>query len=188
MTFQEEIQCIRSVLNGNLNEFEKLITDNKVGAFSIAESMVKNSSDANDVLQEAYINAFNYLHTFNAESRFSTWFYRIVVNQALKWIRKNKQINKPLKFLNQSSYIIDTNHGLEQLEKHEKKKSIQRILKILKPKEALMLNMFYLQELSIKEIHQCTGFSIPNIKVLLHRGRANFLNFYQQTLRNNERQ
>jgi len=183
MTIQEEMQCVRSVLDGNLNEFEKLITDNKVVALSIAISMVKDKSDANDVLQEAYINAFNYLHTFNGESRFGTWFYRIVVNQSLKWIRKRKRINEIQYSVYQTKETSDKNHGLEQLEKYEIKQSIQKILKLLKPKEALMLNMFYLQEFSIKEIHKSTGFSISNIKVLLHRARANFSYYYQRTIK-----
>ena len=183
MTPEEEMKCIRSVLDGNLNEFEKLITDNKVGALSIAESMVKNKSDANDVMQEAYINAFNYLHTFNGASRFSTWFYRIVVNQSLKWLRKRKRMNEIQHTVYHTNGTIDKNHRLEQLEKHEWKQSIQKVLKVLKPKEALMLHMFYLQEFSIKEIHENTGFSISNVKVLLHRARTNFSYYYHRIIK-----
>lgn len=183
MTAEEEMKCVRSVLDGNLNEFEKLITDNKVSAFSIAESMVKDKSEAYDVLQEAYINAFNYLHTFNGSSRFSTWFYRIVVNQSLKWLRKKKRMNEIQYTVYQINETVNQNHGLEQLEKHEREQSIQRVLKRLKPKEALMLNMFYLQEFSIKEIHENTGFSISNIKVLLHRARASFSYYHHQIIK-----
>ena len=183
MTIQEEMECVRSVINGNLNEFEKLITDSKVGALSIAESMVKNKSDANDVMQEAYINAFNYLHTFNGNSRFGTWFYRIVVNQSLKWLRKRKRMNEIQHLVYQTNETIDETHRLEQLEKHERKQSIQIVLKLLKPKEALMLNMFYLHEFSIKEIHENTGFSISNIKVLLHRARTSFSYYYHRIIK-----
>jgi len=183
MTSEEEMQCIRAVLAGNLDEFEKLITDNKIGALSIAESMVKDKFEANDVLQEAYINAFNYLHTFNGASRFGTWFYRIVVNQSLKWLRKRKRLSEIQNTVHQTYKLVDKNHGLEQLEKHEKKQSIQKVLKQLKPKEALMLNMFYLQEFSMKEIQEITGFSISNIKVLLHRARASFSHYHNQIIK-----
>lgn len=183
MTAEEEMQCIRSVLEGNLDEFEKLITDNKVGALSIAKSMIKDDSEVNDVLQEAYINAFNYLHTFNGGSRFGTWFYRIVVNQSLKWLRKRKRMYEIQNTVYQTNDLVDGNHGLEQLEQDEKKQAIQRILKQLKPKEALVLNMFYLQEFSIKQIQQITGFSISNIKVLLHRARASFSHYHNQIVK-----
>lgn len=178
MTQEEENHCIRSVLNGNLNDFEKLITFNKESAFSIAESIVKDASDAKDVLQESYVNAFNYLHTFSGESRFGTWLYRIVVNQSLKLIRKRKRIIEFQKGNYESNNIVATNLGLDNLEKREKKQRIQEVLKHLKPKESLMLNLFYLQEFSIQEIHTSTGFSISNIKVLLHRARSSFANYY----------
>lgn len=177
MTSEEEMQCICSVLDGNLNEFEKLIRFNKEVAFSIALSIIKNESETNDVLQEAYINAFNYLHKFNGASRFGTWFNRIVVNQSLKWLRSRKRMYEIQDTVDQSIEIV---HGLEQLEKLERKESIQKVLKQLKPKESLMLNMFYLQEFSIQEIHQSTGFSVSNIKVLLHRARLSFSYYYNQ--------
>lgn len=183
MTAEEEMQCIHSVLEGNLEEFKKLITDHKISALSIAESMVKDKFEANDVLQEAYLNAFNYLHTFNGESRFKTWFYRIVVNQSLKWLRKRKRMYAIQNTVYQTKEVVSKNHGLEQLEKHEKQQAIQKVLQQLKPKEALMLNMFYLQELSIKEIQVITGFSISNIKVLLHRARASFAHYHHQIIK-----
>jgi len=183
MTVEEEMQCIRAVLAGNLKEFEKLIREHKERSLSIAESMIKDKSAARDVLQEAYINAYNYLHTFNGEARFGTWFYRIVINQSLKWIRKKKHRTDFGKTIYSSNEMVVNNFGLEQLEEKERKASIQKVLDKLRPKEALMLNMFYLQEFSIKEIQESTGFSISNIKVLLHRARLSFYHYHNQLIK-----
>ena len=145
--------------------------------------MVKDKFGADDVLQEAYINAFNYLHTFDGNSRFKTWFYRIVVNQSLKWLRKRKRMYEIQSVVNQPDAVVVKNLGLEQLERSELKRAIQSVLRVLKPKESLMLNMFYLQEFSIREIHEITGFSMSNIKVLLHRARVNFAHYRNKILK-----
>jgi len=58
-------------------------------------------------------------------------------------------------------------------EKNDRKKIIQSAVSALKDDERLCITLFYLNELSLEEIHELTGLSIANIKVLLHRGRKN---------------
>ena len=65
------------------------------------------------------------------------------------------------------------------VELKEKRKQINQVLTLMKPKERLMLELYYLQENSIKEIQLITGFSASNIKVLLHRARKNFAAYFK---------
>jgi RNA polymerase sigma factor (sigma-70 family) len=58
--------------------------------YRIARSIVRNDSDAEDVLQEAYIRAFAGLDGFRGEARIGTWFARIVINEALGWRRRRR--------------------------------------------------------------------------------------------------
>src|SRR4051812_2074001 len=58
--------------------------------YQIARSIVRDDSEAEDVLQEAYVRAFTRLSTFRGEARFSTWLTRIVINEALGRLRHRR--------------------------------------------------------------------------------------------------
>lgn len=174
MTIAEEAALIGKVLSGDLRAYEQLMVAHQPKSLVIAKSMVKDPDDAKDVVQESFINAFRYLHKFDQKSMFSTWLYRIVVNQSLKFLRKQDSAEKLAQDLSFPSSSSVQNLGIQSLEKDERQSEIEGILQQMKPKEALMLQMHYLLELSVKEIEQSTGFTASNIKVLLHRARQNF--------------
>ena len=58
--------------------------------YRIARSIVRNDSDAEDVLQESYVRAFAGLDTFRSDARFGTWLARIVINESLQWVRRRR--------------------------------------------------------------------------------------------------
>jgi RNA polymerase sigma-70 factor (ECF subfamily) len=58
--------------------------------FNTAWRIVRNDQEAEDVLQEAFVNAFQYLHTFQGTATFGAWLKRIVVNKALNTVQKRK--------------------------------------------------------------------------------------------------
>ena len=64
------------------------------------------------------------------------------------------------------------------------KKHIQAALKLVSENERICISLYYLDELSVEEIHDITGIRTSNIKVLLHRGRKSLYNALQQLLKN----
>lgn len=148
-------------------------------AYSIAISMVKNPQDTEDVVQNAFVSTYKSIRSFNQQSKFSSWFYRIVVNESLKQIKKNK-VKHNYETINEDIFDLGSsfNDAVEQLDLNEKKGVILKVLSNMKPKEALILKLFYLNEFSIKEIEASTGFMANNIKVLLHRARKSFMGHY----------
>ena len=95
-----------------------------------------------------------------------------------KMIRKEKRyIQKNDNRINEN-IEIGFNETALKIEIEEERLLINRVLKLMKPKEAIILKLFYLEEQSIKEIELLTGFKKGNIKVLLHRARKNFMNLY----------
>ena len=75
-------QIIESILKGNNADFALLVDRYKDRAFSLLKRMLKNEMDAEEALQDAFLKMFNSLKDFRAESKFSTWFYKIVFNTA----------------------------------------------------------------------------------------------------------
>lgn len=139
-------------------------------SLSLISSYIKDEQEAEDVLQDAFIKAFKHIRQFRYDSLFSTWLYRIVVNTCLR----NRETDKA--GLYEELAEIEFTHsyeitGIDLLEQNERIAYIALTFKMMKPEEALLLRLFYLCDLSIAEIHQVTGYSEANIKVILHRAR-----------------
>jgi len=164
---------IKRVLNGEVNAFGYLIRQYQSIAMRTAMSIVKNETDAKDIVQDSFIYAYESLHTFRGEASFSTWLCRIVFNKSFRFIkRKKRQIIQE----NQEA-IIDSpmiyNEGLLNLNKQDLENFLKKGLNLLAPKEALCIQLFYLEEYHLDEIELITRFTKSNIKVLLFRGRKN---------------
>ncbi len=82
---------IKKVLDGQTEEFRYFIKQYKDLAFSVAFSVVKNEFTAAEVVQESFVKAYENLKSFKGESKFSTWLYRIVINESFKIIWKEKR-------------------------------------------------------------------------------------------------
>lgn len=163
---------IQDVLNGDNNAFRFLIKRYKDIAYTMAMSVVKDEFIAQEVLQIAFVNAFVKLSTFKGNSKFSTWLYRIVINEAFKSIKRQK--SEMIVFIESQSFKSNEIDCFSlNMNAEEQQFYINEALLKLSPKESLVLRLFYLEENSIEEISEMTGWSISNIKVLLHRARTN---------------
>lgn len=162
---------IEKVLSGDREAFRYFLKEYKDMAFSVAMSVVKDEYIAQEVAQDAFVKAFTALKSFNRQSKFSTWFYRIVVNEALTRLKK---IKKEIIFFNpEYEADIPDESFLASLKEEEQTYLINEALKKLIPNESLALRLFYLQEESIKDVCEITGWSESNTKVTLHRARKN---------------
>lgn len=152
------------IIKGHTAYYKHLVDRYAKMSFAVAYRIVKDSDDSQDIVQEAFIAAYENLKDFKGESKFSTWLYRIVTNKALAF--KNKQ-----KFFDEieecsqldSEYDEDINTKNEIL--------VKKALLDLNDKERFIIELFYFQEQSIKEIALIVLASEANVKVLLHRAR-----------------
>ena len=80
---------IKQILGGDLSKFTYFVEQYKHMAYTIAFRIVNNKEDAKDVVQDSFIRAYNSLSKFRNDSKFSTWFYKIVVNNSLTKIKKD---------------------------------------------------------------------------------------------------
>ncbi|MBK3519814.1 RNA polymerase sigma factor [Carboxylicivirga marina] len=179
----EEIY-IKKVIEGDEQGYRYIIRRYQDMAFSIAISVVKDEFLAEEVSQEAFMNAFEKMHTFKMQSKFSTWFYRIIINIAFRKLEKEKKWkNEPLVAVEES---IDESH-LDTLEQDERKYFINEALKLMSANESLALRLFYLEELSLSEVKDVTGWSNSKVKVVIHRARKSFYSYLNTLLKNESR-
>jgi RNA polymerase sigma-70 factor (ECF subfamily) len=180
---QEEQIIVEKVIAGDANAFTALVNAYKDMAVMLAYNILLNQEDAEEVAQDAFVKAYSSLYSFKGGSKFSTWLYRIIVNTALnkKKLKKYRtlEITEPLN----SEPLPGSNYIPARQITVEHRKHIQLALRSLNDNERLCITLFYLNELSVEEIHELTGITVSNTKVLLYRGRKNLYTALQQHLK-----
>src|SRR6187431_65680 len=87
----DDLAVIEQVLAGQTASFELLMRRYNERVYRAARSIVRDEQEAEDVMQQAYVNAFTHLHQFNGSARFSTWLTRIAINEALARVRHQRR-------------------------------------------------------------------------------------------------
>lgn len=85
---ERDEDVVRLVLAGNTPLFELLMRRHNERVYRAARAILRDDEEAEDVMQQAYVNAFTHLRQFNGDARFSTWLLRIAVNEALARARR----------------------------------------------------------------------------------------------------
>lgn len=163
-------EIIDSIRRGNQKDFSLLIDRYKDKSFSLIIKILKNKSDSEEVLQDVFLKVYQRLDAFKGESKFSTWLYRIAFNTAItKANSKNRIRELEIKSIEDFEGKIENMEFLHLVENQYD--FVYKMIDKLPVRNALVLILFYIDELSICEISEIMGISIVNVKVILHRSR-----------------
>lgn len=165
---------ISKVVAGDTNAFKYLVNKYKDVMLATAYRIVKDQDLAEDVLQDAFFNAYRNLKKFKGDAKFSTWLYKIVVNAAIKKIRKGEHLKE-----NENAaqvHLVEEAYesSLNSLKSEEQTYYIDLTFQKMVAREALVLQLFYLNELSLKEVAEVMQIKVDHVKVLLYRARKQF--------------
>jgi RNA polymerase sigma factor (sigma-70 family) len=166
-----EYHHIQQVIDGDAASFSYLVTRYKELAFAIAIRILENEQDAEEAVQDAFVQAFRKIRNFRGESRFSTWLYRIVVNHSLTRARKRKRVLPYADLELAEGQFEAIENCYSRLTGQDQTKYINLALERLAPEDRILLTLYYLEEQSIGEIAEITGISRENTKMKLHRAR-----------------
>ncbi|MCK6618487.1 MAG: sigma-70 family RNA polymerase sigma factor [Cyclobacteriaceae bacterium] len=167
MTTEQEFAIIDQVLAGHQFAYAELVDQYKNYGFTLALKILNDRAEAEEATQDAFVKAYHHLKDFNRNSKFSTWFYRIVFNTAVSYKRKQKGVLQSIEKTDVRLYA----ESQSQLEKDDKKKFITAAMAILNEADRLALTLFYLKEHSLEEIAEITGMQPNTVKVRIHRAR-----------------
>jgi RNA polymerase sigma-70 factor (ECF subfamily) len=159
-----ELQIVKKAISGDSEALTILIDKYKDIAYNLALSIVKNKEDAKDITQDSLLKILENINGFRNDSQFSTWLYRIVYNQSIGFVKRENRTNTV-----EYSLLVETSEKSDNQE--DKIQDLYKAINLLEDTDRNIIMLFYLAEKSIKEIAQITGFSIANIKVILHRAR-----------------
>jgi RNA polymerase sigma factor (sigma-70 family) len=177
-------QYIQKVLDGDVNAFRYFVSNYKDLAYSISMSIVKSELTAQEAVQDAFVKAFENLSKFKGKSKFSTWLYRIVVNESLRKIKQKRLETVDLTEETISNTVFSQMDSFKSIHEVEQKEIINETLKIMPQTESLLLRLYYLEENKVDEICEITGLNTPNVKVILHRARKRFYAILENSYKN----
>jgi len=167
-----DIEIIDSVRRGNSSDYALLVERYKNKAFSMLKRLLKNQMDAEEALQDSFLKAYNSLNSFKGESKFSTWFYRIVYNTAITILNaKKRQTEKEMISIDEEFEIESYDNEIYSKAENVNKYVLDMVEK-LPPRNALIIILYYIDDMSLHEISRVMGLSLVNVKVMLHRSRT----------------
>ena len=164
-------EIIDSVKKGNSSDYSIIVNRYKNKAFSMLKRMLKNDFDAEEILQDCFLKAYNSIGSFKGESKFSSWFYRIVYNSALTKLSSQKRKIESEMISVEDNFNLVSEYNSDDIDKKDLKEFIHEIINKLPERYSAIITMFYLNEMSIEEISEVMQLSVSNVKVMLYRSR-----------------
>jgi RNA polymerase sigma-70 factor (ECF subfamily) len=172
-----EAELIAAVLRGDSASFEPLVQKYSPRIFATARRYARRESEVEDIVQEIWFKAFQKLRSFRAEAPFEHWLMRLAVRICYDFLRGHQR-NREMTFSELSEpesdwlnrFAADTEPDREHRE--AARQLVARILEQLSPAARLIITLLEIEERSVKEISQLTGWSVPLVKVRAFRARA----------------
>lgn len=158
-------EIVKRVLEGDTAVFELIIRRYNQRLFRATRAILRNDSEAEDVMQDAYVRAFVHLHQFAGEAKFSTWLTKIAVYEALGRLRRAKRQEELSEAMNSSDNPERVAYG------HELRSAIESAVDALPPLYRTVFVLREVEELSVAETADCLGISEENVKTRSHRAR-----------------
>ena len=166
----EEIAAL--VQAGDIDFFGVLVHRYKEKMIRYARKFLHDNEDINDIIQEIFIKAYTNIQSFDTKRKFSSWLYRIAHNELVNALKKRKKNILPL-------FELDTflPHSLkddflsQNIDRQDIQKMINKCLDQLEPKYSEPIILYYLEDLSYKEIAEVMRVPISTVGIRIKRAK-----------------
>lgn len=183
----EDLRLIRETLAGQQDSFAKLMTKHQPILMNSARRMLGNEQEAEDVVQQVFIEAFRHLKEFRGEARFSTWLYSISLNRCRNQIRSRKRrqaisLDAPVGNSDEGPQlqVADTEQRHDQrLETRMEAAWVRVKLNELSPDYREIFRLHYFADLPLQEVATRLKRPLNTVKVYLHRARKELYELWE---------
>lgn len=175
----DESPLVLRAREGDNTAFTELVNRYQRKIFRLAKNITQNDEDAEDVLQESFLKAYEHLPEFHGDSKFYTWIVRIAVNESLMKLRKRKSsrtvpLDEPMDSgedtLVREIAVWDETPE-QQYSQDEMRDILEKAIESLKPDYRTVFVLRDIEELSTEETAAALEISIPAVKSRLLRAR-----------------
>lgn len=167
----EDVRLVALARSGQTDAFEQLVRNHQTAAYRLALRLLGEPSEAEDAVQDAFLQSWRGLKGFRASSSFATWLYRIVTNRCLNRLRSRRWSAQLL-----DDHVATTDTGPQEIaEGRAKLAALRAALLELTPEQRAAFVLRHLEGCSHEQIAQVLDISVPAVKSRLHRARVELL-------------
>ena len=174
---RSDTELIAAVLKGDTASFEPLVAKYSPRVFATARRYARRESEIQDIAQEVWLKAFDKLKSFRGEAPFEHWLMRMTVRTCYDFLRGHQR-NRESSFSEISEpeedwlerFVADPTGAAEDAD--AARLLVQCVLEKLSPDARLVIQLLEIEDRSVKEIAQLTGWSVPLVKVRAFRARG----------------
>ena len=171
-----EAELIAAALKGDAASFEPLIEKYSPRVFATARRYARRESEVEDIAQEVWLKAFQRLGGFRGDAPFEHWLMRLAVRTCYDFLRGHQR-NREDVFSELSApeedwlsrFVSEPEAADEQAA--AARQLVERVLEQLSPPARLIITLLEIEDRSVKEISELTGWSVPLVKVRAFRAR-----------------
>ena len=175
----DESELVAKAREGDTSAFNRLVTQYERKIFRLAKHITQNDEDAEDVLQESFLKAYEHLKNFHGQSKFYTWLVRIAVNESLMKLRKRKSdktvpLDEPVdtgEDMVAREIAVWEENPEQKYSREELGTILDEAVDSLRPAFRTVFVLRDIEELSTEETAETLGISIPAVKSRLLRAR-----------------
>lgn len=142
--------------------------------------MVLDHEDANDLLQNTFVKAWTNMDGFQGNSKISTWLYRIATNEALTFL--TKQTASQSVSIDDEESVVNQLEADEYFDGNELQMRMQQALASLPPKQRLVFNMKYYDDMKYEDMSQVLGTSVGALKASYHLAVKKIASFFEDDI------
>jgi RNA polymerase sigma-70 factor (ECF subfamily) len=166
-----EYEFVRRSQDGDADAFRRIVADHQQYAYAVAFRFLGNEADAEDAVQESFINVWKHLADYDPQKKFTTWLYRIVANKCLDHIKSKKRRGDSPSMARDPESDFPGADPHEKLDERERIRMVETFVRELPEKQRMVFILRDLQDQSIEETSQILKMSKASVKSNLCHAR-----------------
>ena len=178
MQREDDVQLIHAILSGDNAAFDTLVEKYQKSVHALAWRKIGDFHYAEEITQDTFLRAYQNLSTLRNPSQFLGWLYVIANRLCLNWLRKHKPANQlqsledtPMEEVAESAYARYVLEQREMEATEHRFEIVKKLLEKLPESERTVMTLYYLGEMTTKEIGKFLGVSVETIRTRMHRAR-----------------
>jgi len=192
-------ELVRRAQSGDREAFEDLIQTHEQRVFAIVNGVLRRREDVEDVVQQIFIKVFVALKRFDLRSTFSTWLYKVAVNECYDYLRKKRvrrlvyesdlseEQVRQMESFEEGAVGSHRHAAADASQRAEMRQVVERLLDEISEQDRLMMVLKEVEGFSVEEIGEILGLNVNTVKVRLFRARGRLVEIYRTKVKEGRR-
>jgi RNA polymerase sigma-70 factor, ECF subfamily len=185
----DDRELVRLSQQGDEAAFEELVRRHQQRVFALVSGILRHSDDVEDIAQQVFLKAYFGIKKFDQRAAFSTWLYKIAVNECWDYLRKRKV--RPLIYeadlseeqVSRLDGIVSSTRPPEGPNaRTETREIVERMLDVLSEQDRQLLVLKEIEGFSVQELAEILHLNVNTVKVRLFRARGRIMDTYRRRL------